>query len=82
MFRRSGRLVPPLVLACVCAYGCSRTSAPESADQAKAAVPGRAPSPGDQPVNADAKAVAGFLDRINQYVALHQKLENSLPKLS
>ena len=33
-------------------------------------------------VNADAKAVAGFLDRINEYVALHKKLENTLPKLS
>ena len=83
MDRRSGRIVPALVLACVSFYGCSRTSAPpESTDQAKAAVPGRAPAPADQPVNADAKAVAGFLDRVNQYVAVHQKLENSLPKLS
>jgi hypothetical protein len=78
-----GRIVPvAIVLACVSAPGCSRTSAPEPADQAKAAVPGRAAAPADQPVNADAKAVAGFLDRVNQYVALHQKLENSLPKLS
>jgi len=78
-----GRIVPvAIVLACVSAPGCSRTSAPEPADQAKAAVPGRAAAPADQPVNADAKAVAGFLDRVNQYVALHQKLENSLPTLS
>ena len=79
-----GRIVPAaIVVACVSAPGCSRTSAPpEPADQAKAAVPGRAASPADQPVNADAKAVAGFLDRINQYAALHQRLENSLPKLS
>src|SRR6187551_2553982 len=83
MVRRSGRIVPALVLACLSVYGCSGASAPpEPADQAKAAVPGRAAAPADQPVNADAKAVAGFLDRVNQYVAIHQKLENSLPKLS
>jgi hypothetical protein len=83
MDRRSGGIVPALVLACVSVYSCSRTSAPpEPTDQAKAAVPGRAAAPADQPVNADAKAVAGFLDRVNQYVAVHQKLENSLPKLS
>jgi len=79
---RPGRIIPAIVLASVSLSGCSRTSAPpESADQAKASVPGQASAP-DQPVNADAKAVAGFLDRINQYVALHQKLENTLPKLS
>ncbi len=84
MTRWPGRIVPvAIVLACVAAAGCSRTAAPpEPTDQAKAAVPGRTPAPADQPVNADAKAVAGFLDRVNQYVALHQKLENSLPKLS
>lgn len=79
---RPGRIIPAIVLASVSLSGCSRTSAPpESADQAKAAVPGQASAP-DQPVNADAKAVAGFLDRVNQYAALHQKLENTLPKLS
>jgi len=33
-------------------------------------------------VNEDAKALAGFLDRVNQYVVVHQKHENTLPKLS
>jgi hypothetical protein len=62
--------------------GCTRSSSPP-VDQSKAAVPGTASSPAPaQPVNDDAKALAGFLDRVNQYVALHLKLENTLPKLS
>jgi hypothetical protein len=38
--------------------------------------------PADQPVNPDAKALAGFLERVDQYVKVHQKLEDSLPHLS
>ncbi|HEU4938821.1 MAG TPA: hypothetical protein VFT39_20370 [Vicinamibacterales bacterium] len=61
---------------------CSRSSSPP-VDQAKAAVPGTGTStPPAQPVNEDAKALAAFLDRVNQYVLVHQKLENTLPKLS
>src|SRR5919107_963387 len=41
-----------------------------------------AQKPEDQPVNPDAKALAGFLDRVNQYVELHKKLEDALPHLS
>ncbi len=37
--------------------------------------------PKDQPVNPDAKALAGFLDRVNGYVKVHQKLEATLPHL-
>lgn len=33
------------------------------------------------PPNPDAAAIAGFLERVNQYVALHKKLEDALPKL-
>jgi hypothetical protein len=33
------------------------------------------------PGNADAQAVIGFLDRVNAYVAIHQKLEAKAPKL-
>src|SRR5262245_60352065 len=79
-----GRIVPAaIVLACVSASGCSGTSAPpQPADQAKATVPGSASSATAQPVNTDAKAMAGFLDRVNSYVTLHLKLENTLPKLS
>jgi hypothetical protein len=29
-----------------------------------------------QPTNADARAVAGFIDRVNVYVDLHQKLDH------
>ena len=57
-------------------------TAAEAAAQATPARPAPAPTPGDQPVNPDAKALAGFLQRVNQYVALHQRLENSLPHLS
>ena len=61
---------------------CTRSSAPP-VDQTKAAVPGTGTSAAPaQPVNEDAKALAAFLDRVNQYVAVHQKLENTLPKLS
>jgi len=37
--------------------------------------------PKDQPVNPDAKALAGFLDRVNEYAKLHKKLEAGLPHL-
>jgi hypothetical protein len=56
---------------------------PESS-QAKppaATAPAQTTPAKDQPVNPDAKALAGFLDRVNEYVKLHQKLEASLPHL-
>ena len=31
--------------------------------------------------NPDAKAISDFLDRVNEYVALHQRLEKAAPKL-
>ena len=52
-----------------------------SADQAKPPKSEQATPPKDQPVNPDAKALAGFLDRVNEYVKMHQKLEASLPHL-
>jgi len=61
---------------------CSRSASPPPVDQTKAAVPGSAANAPAPPVNEDAKALAGFLDRVNQYATVHQKLENSLPKLS
>jgi len=33
------------------------------------------------PLDADAKTIEAFMERVKQYVALHQKLENTLPKL-
>jgi hypothetical protein len=41
-----------------------------------------APPPPGQPVNPDARALEAMLRRINDYVALHKKLEDKLPKLS
>jgi hypothetical protein len=63
---------------------CKDRSAPPSEPPAQgkpASAPG-AQAPADQPVNADAKALAGFMERVNEYVALHQKLEDTLPDLS
>ena len=84
MHGHRGRVTLTVIgLVCASLAGCSGTSAPpQPADQAKAAVPGSASSAPSQPVNADAKAMAGFLDRVNGYAAIHQKLENTLPKLS
>jgi hypothetical protein len=44
---------------------------------------GAAPQKKHEPprVNPNAAAIADFLKRVNEYVALHQKLENTLPKL-
>jgi hypothetical protein len=39
------------------------------------------PAPKAQPADAQAKVVADFMERVNAYVALHKKLEDSLPKL-
>jgi hypothetical protein len=76
---------PPLrVLTCIAAVllslpACRDRSAP-SAEQVK---PGSAAGPqADQPVNPDARALAGLMERVNEYVALHRKLEDSLPHLS
>jgi hypothetical protein len=78
----ASRAIVTMIVA-VSAAACSRSSSPPPVDQAKAAVPGTAANaPANQPVNQDAKALAGFLDRVNQYATVHQKLENSLPKLS
>lgn len=76
------RILTALVAAALSLPACGRESdgSRPGADQAKPAAPSSAPA--DQPVNADAKALEGFLQRVNEYVAVHQKLEGSLPKLS
>lgn len=82
MASRGRLIVIATVLSCATFSACTRSSAPP-VDQTKAGAPGTGTSaPPSQPVNEDAKALAGFLDRVNQYVAVHQKLENTLPKLS
>ena len=40
-----------------------------------------APAPGQTRVNPDAKAIADFVAKVNDYVALHRKLEATLPKV-
>ena len=72
------------VLTCIAAVllslpACRDRSAPP-AEQGK---PGSAAGPqADQPVNPDARALAGLMERVNEYVAVHQKLEDTLPHLS
>jgi hypothetical protein len=80
---RAGRAVGAMIVALsALVASCSRSASPPPVDQTKAAVPGSAANAPAPPVNEDAKALAGFLDRVNQYATVHQKLENSLPKLS
>lgn len=82
MVMRRRLIVMTVAVSVVTASSCSRSSAPP-VDQTKAAVPGTGTSaPPTQPVNEDAKVLAAFLDRVNQYVVVHQKQENTLPKLS
>jgi len=79
---RRGRLIVLAMAVSAVTAACTRSSSPP-VDQTKAGGPGTGTSAAPtQPVNEDAKALAGFLDHVNQYVTLHQKLENTLPKLS
>ena len=75
-----GLLILIGIVSAVSLSACNRSPTP-SVDQTKASVPGSATTPA-APVNEDAQALAAFLERVNQYATLHQKLENSLPKLS
>jgi hypothetical protein len=80
--RRGGRMLTVIAVAALSLPACGRQSdgSRPGADQGK---PAAGPSaPAEQPVNADAKALEGFLQRVNEYVAVHQKLEDTLPKLS
>lgn len=80
--RLDRRLLTVIMATAVSLPACGRESdgSRPGADQAK---PAPAPSaPADQAVNPEARALEGFLQRVNEYVAIHQKLENSLPKLS
>jgi hypothetical protein len=69
------------IVSAVSLSACNRSSTP-SVNETKASVPDSAAATPAAPVNEDAKALAAFLERVNQYAAVHQKLENSLPKLS
>jgi hypothetical protein len=48
---------------------------------AQPALPQAPPPKGGEPVNADARALATFEARLKDYVQLHKKLEDNLPKL-
>lgn len=78
------RVLTLLAVGSLSLLACKDGSAPSSqpAEQGKAAAEPGAQVPSDRPVNADAKAVEGFMDRVNAYVEVHRKLEDSLPKLS
>lgn len=74
-------IVASLSLA-ACAGAAARVPATEQAKPPATAAPvPQTTPPKDQPVNPDAKALAGFLDRVNEYVKVHQKLEATLPHL-
>jgi hypothetical protein len=76
------------VAAALALAACNRTPPPpaqstESATPAPAQPPAQPATPAEgQPVNPDARALEGMLARINEYAALHRKLEDTLPKLS
>jgi hypothetical protein len=61
--------------------GCTSTPVAQSTQQAKPSMQPAPPPPG-QPVNPDARALEAMLGRLHEYVALHRKLESTLPKLS
>jgi hypothetical protein len=78
------RVLTLLAVGSLSLLACKDGSAPSSqpAEQGKAAAVPGAQVPSDRPVNADAKALEGFMERVNAYVEVHRKLEDSLPKLS
>jgi hypothetical protein len=63
-----------------CTGAASTVPATEQTKPPAATAPQTTPAK-NQPVNPDAKALAGFLDRVNAYVKVHQKLEATLPHL-
>lgn len=90
MCRKTPRRVLALSAAAALAIAACNREAPapaQSTDQAKPApnAPASAqpaPPAEGQPVNADARALESMLQRINEYAALHKKIEEALPKLS
>jgi hypothetical protein len=54
---------------------------PASATSAKQAAQPPTAVLGEPRVNADAKALSDFMDNVKEYVRLHRKLEDTLPKL-
>jgi hypothetical protein len=79
---RAHRWVLTFVAAALLSLPACRDRSAPPAEQGKPASAASPQAAGDQPVNADAKALAGLMERVNEYIALHRKLEGSLPHLS
>ena len=77
---RAHRWVLTFVAAALLSLPACRDRSAPPAEQGKPAASPQAA--GDQPVNPDARALAGLMERVNEYVAVHPKLEDSLPHLS
>jgi len=82
MPQRYDRRVLTFIAAALLSLPACRDRSAPPAEQGKPAAEASPQAPADQPVNADAKAIAGLMGRVDEYVALHQKLEDSLPHLS
>jgi hypothetical protein len=78
------RVLTLLAVTSLSILGCKGSGAPSSqpAEQGRPAAAPSVQTPSDRPVNSDAKALEVFMQRVNAYVEVHRKLEDSLPKLS
>ena len=65
----------------LCLIGPAPAAAMTPQAGAQKSTPPKPTTPQGQPVNADAKAMAAFQDRIKDYMALHNTLEATLPSL-
>ncbi len=89
MPRSNHRSVVALPVAALALAACGQPAAPPATESAPAAAPAPAapgpavpPSPGGQPPRPEAPVLADFDARVKEYVELHRKLEDTLPKLS
>jgi hypothetical protein len=82
-FRTTRGLFVLVIATALSGGGCSKAAVATGGDGSpRAGAPAQTPPPkGGEPVNADAKAMAAFEARVNEYVSLHRKLEEGLPKL-
>ena len=80
--QRCDRRVLTFIAAALLSLPACQDRSARPAEQGKPASAASPQAPADQPVNPDAKALAGLIERVNEYVALHRKLEDSLPHLS
>jgi hypothetical protein len=83
MTRATDRRVSAWIIVASLSFVACKGATSPAADTAQSKPPAAAAQtpPKNQPVNPDAQALAAFLDRVNEYVKLHKKLEDSLPHL-